>query len=141
MTQVLLLLSLVPVLLRPDAYWLARCIQGEVGGVLHDRETAGLWVGHTMVNRTQKPWWPDDVEEVVKDACHGYVNAPAPDPWALALALRTLSGEDLTDGALFFLSGHDLKVHSWHESRSFKYFSGPRGFSLHFFKVWPEGLE
>lgn len=139
MTQVLLLLSLIPVFLRPDAYWLARCIQGELSGNFYigDRDTVGRWVGHTIVNRSQKEWWPGGVEGVVKDACHGYTNAPTLEPWAVALALRAMTEPDPTDGALFFLSGHDLRAHGW-SGDSIGNFIGAKDFSFHFFKEWPE---
>ena len=134
MTEVLLAL----VLMSGDVYSLGQCIQGEMGPFFPDnRDVVGAWIGHTMMNRVESPWFPNDTRSAVEEGCHGYVNVTHPDPWALALALRSLNGEDVTNGCFFFLSETDLKNHGWSSEKSVREFTG-RDVSFHFFREWVE---
>ena len=125
--------------LDDDTIWLARAIQGEGAALFGDqRDEVGLWIAHTALNRVHHPWWPEfGVIKVIRSAFHGVENVRNPDPWAIELAKRALNREeDVTGGALFMLSGDDLKRAGWSSDTAIRSFSY-RDASFHFFRLWP----
>jgi hypothetical protein len=122
-----------------DVIYLARAIQGEgAGGFGDQRDALGLWIGHTAMNRLEKGWWRyDTMVDVIIGAFHGYVNVASPAPWAIDLAYCSIHREeDIADGALFMLSGGDLKEHGWSASTAIKTFTY-HGLTMYFFRLWP----
>ena len=124
-----------------DAILLARAIEGEGAALFGDqRDTVGMWIAHTALNRAAKRWWPDSVSEIVKADFHGYVNVAEPSDWALALAIGSMERDrDYTNGALFMLSGRDLDNLGIREcaKSAIRYFATSRGHELYFFARWP----
>lgn len=116
---------------------LARAIEGEGAGLFADRDEVGAWIAHTVLNRVASPWWPESVEEVVLGGFHGYARVARPLRWATDLAVEALAREeDLAQGALFVLSGEDLRIHGWAADGAIRvYRQGGR--SLYFFVEWP----
>ena len=124
-----------------DVILLAKAIEGEGAAFFGDqRDTVGMWIAHTALNRAAKPWWPSSVGEVVKAAFHGYVNVVEPSEWAIALALGSMErSQDWAEGALFMLSGRDLDALGISEraKSAIAYFIGPQGHEFYFFARWP----
>ena len=122
-----------------DTLYLARAIQGEGAGAFGiDRDALGLWIGHTAMNRLEKGWWDyESMIDVVTGAFHGYVNATEPAPWAIHLARQAINRQsDIADGALFMLSGADLKNHGWSSETTIQFFKH-EGRAMYFFRLWP----
>ena len=91
------------------------------------------------MNRMAKPWWPDSMVEVVRDAFHGHVNVLYPARWAVRLAEQAMArDEDIAGGALFMLSGADLDAHGWPSDGAHQLFASD-GHEMYFFRTWPGG--
>jgi hypothetical protein len=117
---------------------LARAIEGEGAALFGDsRDEVGLWIGHTAMNRMAKPWWSDTMVGVISKAFHGYINVQRPARWAVRLAKQAMErDEDITDGALFMLSGQDLDGHGWPSSGAHQVFVSD-DHEMYFFRTWP----
>jgi hypothetical protein len=124
---------------RRPALYLARAIEGEGAGLFENREEVGTWIAHTVLNRVVSPWWPDTVQGAVVSGFHGHVRVSRPADWAIALAREAMAREgDLAQGAVFLLSGEDLRAHGWRAEGAIRCFEqGPH--TLCFFREWPGG--
>ena len=107
------LLSHRPNYTPADVVMLARAIQGEVAYLFGEqRDEVALWIAHTAINRAQKPWWNRGIAKETEIAFHGVDNVESChlEPWAIGIALAALMREeDVACGAVFMLSGKDLK--------------------------------
>lgn len=129
-----------------EVLWLARAIQGEGAALFGDnRDEVGLWIAHTALNRLNRerhPYWRDKyatIVDVVRDAFHGVARVKQPEPWAIELARQALNREeDIAGGAVFMLSGADLKRHGWSSSSAIQAFVSD-GHAFYFFRLWPGG--
>lgn len=130
-----------PAAVTLDCLYLARAIQGEGAAMFGPkRDELGLWIGHTAMNRLERGWWNyKTLVDVVSEAFHGYVNVAQPATWALELAARCIDrDEDIAGGALFMLSGEDIKRLGFSSRSAIKQFDH-NGLHMYFFKLWPDG--
>ncbi len=121
----------------PSVLYLARAIEGEGAGLFENREEVGTWIAHTALNRLASPWWPDTVEAVVAEGFHGHARIARPSDWAIRLAREAMARQgDPARGAVFLLSGDDLRAHGWRAEGAIRCFRQGR-YSLCFFCEWP----
>jgi len=124
---------------REDAYWLARCVEGEGAHLFgSQRDEVADWIAHTFVNRSQNAWHKHrGIKLDVILNCHGYTKVEEPHWWAYEASVEALIRlEDVTGGALFFLSGDDLERMGLEGTETLGSFRQGR-WSLHFFEGWP----
>jgi hypothetical protein len=77
--------------------------------------------------------------DVTKYRYHGTTNVEKPPEWAIKLAARALHRDgDITQGAIFMLSGVDLKNMGKYDRRgeAIRGFRGPKGHEFYFFRKW-----
>lgn len=123
--------------------WAARAMDGETGGVMHDKITSATWVAHTIYNRTASPDFPNTIEEVVIDGFKGHVHSPDPDPDMYTLAMQVFIERILYPNAIppvyYMYSFHDMKNLGLDrfKIKTFKCFYGAPYFGLCFFKEYP----
>ena len=93
-----------------DILMLARAAHGEGARLFGKlRDEVAMWIVHTAINRSRKPWWNRGVARETELAFHGTHNVEVPADWAIAIAVGSLAcGHDYADGALFMLSGRDM---------------------------------
>jgi hypothetical protein len=122
---------------RTAVLYLARAIEGEGAGLFENREQVGAWVAHTALNRVESSWWPNTVEAVVVSGFYGHVRVSEPEDWARDLAREALEREeDQAQGAVFMLSGDDLKTRGWGAEGAIRCFEQGK-YALCFFLEWP----
>lgn len=124
-----------------DKLWLARAVQGEVGVMGPLREETGKWIVHTALNRVSSPWFPGNIQDVVRQGFAGAHVVGFPDEWTLEIVKQALEehrqGEDPTGGALFVFGGQDLtECMDWSSHRGSLQREG-WVFSVHLFAEWP----
>lgn len=120
---------------------LARAVQGEGAGLFGDqRDEVGTWIAHTVLNRVEHERWSSDIEEVITEpgGFHGYVNVEEPAPWAIGIALAAVRRQrDVTGGALYMLSRHDLEDHNLFAGHALLHQFNEGRWGLYFFTKWP----
>lgn len=123
-----------------DVFFLARAIEGEGCMQMLQPQECATWLVHSVLNRTEKSWWPDSIQEQVKRYYHGYGSVPTPSEQAVAMALSALAQEKRVHGFCFVVSDFDFAMHpSWDRKlirRSFWDLDSKIG--LHFLSDWPE---
>jgi hypothetical protein len=126
---------------QPDAWWVARAVQGEMGaydwGPL--RDTVALKLVWSIESRRQKEWYPSSRRGVItnRDGYHGYVRVIEPEPWALDIAQQGIDQEMNDQGPLFVLGDNDL-ADLGITDRGLEYRTVDGQHGLHFYWVWPE---
>jgi hypothetical protein len=122
---------------RRSVLYLAKAVEGEGADLFENREEVGTWIAHTALNRVDDPWWPDTVEEVVREGFYGHVRVRWPADWAINLAREAIAREgDLAQGSVFMLSGEDLRAHGWSTEGALRCFE-QGAYALCFFREWP----
>jgi hypothetical protein len=144
-----------------DLVMLARAMAGEGAGLFgEERDEVALWIGHAALNYWETNWWmtkamlkamlanePERLiralnvhqSDVTKYRYHGTTNVEKPPEWAIKLAARALHRDgDITQGAIFMLSGVDLKNMGKYDRRgeAIRGFRGPKGHEFYFFRKW-----
>ena len=123
-----------------ETLWLARAVQGEVSVMGEERERTASWVVHVARNREDSRWFPNNIEDVVRQGFAGSHVVQMPEPWAfdvVTTALEQHRTEDPTRGALFIFGGLDLNdCMDWSSWRGSAYREG-WVFSVHMFARWP----
>ena len=138
-TMIVILTMAIPAIRRKRAavFYLARAIEGEGAGLFENREQVGTWIAHTALNRVESSWWPNTVEAVVVAGFYGHVRVSSPADWAMGLAREALGREvDQAQGAIFMLSGDDLKTRGWSAEGAIRCFEQGE-YALCFFHEWP----
>jgi hypothetical protein len=126
---------------HPAVLYLAKAVEGEGAGLFENREEVGTWIAHTALNRLEGPWWPDTIEEVVREGFHGHVRVSRPSDWAMEVAREAMARKgDLARGAVFVLSGEDLRAHGWRAEGAMRCFE-EGAHALCFFREWPGDEE
>ena len=145
MLNVLLLLGLLLGQNEPatsdEVLWIVRAVGGEVGVMGEHRHLAGMWVVHTILNRVESEWFPNNIESVVRQGYAGSHMVDMPHAWAFealtsALTQRIEEG-DPTSGGLFLIGGLDLTgCMDWSSHRGSLKRDG-WDFSVHMFAMFP----
>jgi len=94
---------------KEEVEWLAKMIHSEARGESLEGQIA---VGAVIVNRVNSPLFPNNIKDVLFEKSYGYYQFTPAENGALLTATpndqhreaakRALSGEDPTNGALFF---------------------------------------
>ncbi|MDR4885972.1 LysM peptidoglycan-binding domain-containing protein [Fredinandcohnia sp. QZ13] len=94
---------------QEDVEWLAKMIYSEARGESLQGQIA---VGAVIMNRVKSPLFPNTVKDVLFEKSNGYyqftpaetgvINTATPNAQHIEAAKRAISGEDPTNGALFF---------------------------------------
>ncbi|MFS0823211.1 LysM peptidoglycan-binding domain-containing protein [Bacillus sp. 1P02SD] len=94
---------------QEDVEWLAKMIYSEARGESLEGQIA---VGAVIMNRVKSPLFPNTVKDVLFEKSNGYyqftpaetgvINTATPHSQHIEAAKRAISGEDPTNGALFF---------------------------------------
>jgi hypothetical protein len=123
-----------------DVFFLARAIEGEGCLTMTQPQECATWLVHSVLNRTEKSWWTDSVQEQVKKNYHGYTRVDTPSEQAISMAMIALSQEKRAHVFCFMLSEADLVAHpEWNRGLIRKTFTSVSGAtSLHFLSDWPE---
>lgn len=123
-----------------DVWALGRAVQGEGAELFgSQREEVGAWLAHAAVNFHEAGWQPGTLAEQVEQRYHGVRNCDVPALWALRLARQAIEREaDVTSGAMFVLSGQDLRVAGMESVKGKAVRSFRHGrHEFYFFKLWP----
>jgi hypothetical protein len=124
-----------------DREWLARAVVGEVAVMRPQRELAGSWVVHVVLNRVGNPWFLDSAAEVIlaPDGMKGAWDVEQVPEWAYdvvdaALLERGRYG-DTTSGSLWLFGGLDITENMDWAAHMGSLVDG--AFSVHLFARWP----
>jgi len=123
-----------------DIFFLARAIEGEGCLTMLLPQECATWLVHSVLNRTEKAWWPSSVQEQIKQYYHGYRRIDTPSEQAIAMTLIALSQEKRTHVFCFMISEFDFITHpEWNRGLIRKTFTSVSGATaLHFLSDWPE---
>jgi hypothetical protein len=122
-----------------DLLFLARAIEGEGCLTMTQPQECATWLVHSVLNRSEKAWWPSSVQEEVQKYYHGYVKVDTPSEEALSAAIVALSQSERVHGLCFMVSERDYHDNpSWNRNLIRKTFTSVSGAtSLHFLSDWP----
>lgn len=123
-----------------DVFFLARAIEGEGCLTILQPQECATWLVHSVLNRTEKAWWPKSVQEQVKQYYHGYRRIDTPSEQAVAMALIALSQEKRTHIFCFMISERDFILHpEWNRNLVRQSFWNEKhDAALHFLSDWSE---
>lgn len=123
-----------------DIFFLARAIEGEGCLTMLQPQECATWLVHSVLNRTEKAWWPKSVQEQIKQYYHGYRRIDIPSEQAIAMALIALSQEKRAHVFCFMISEFDFVTHpEWSRDLIRKTFKNEKGTAaLYFLSDWPE---
>lgn len=123
-----------------DVFFLARAIEGEGCLTMTQPQECATWLVHSVINRTEKPWWTASVREQVEKYYHGYVRVDVPSEQAISMALSALARSERTHVFCFLVSEVDFAAHpSWNRALIRKTFTNLDGTTaIHFLSDWPE---
>ncbi|THE09754.1 LysM peptidoglycan-binding domain-containing protein [Bacillus timonensis] len=109
---------------QEEVEWLAKMIYSEARGESLEGQIA---VGAVIMNRVKSPLFPNTVKDVLFEKSNGYyqftpaetgvINTATPNSQHMEAAKRAISGEDPTNGALFFYNP-DKTTSSYLRSRT-----------------------
>jgi len=124
-----------------DVFFLARAIEGEGCMTMLQPQECATWLVHSVLNRSEKPWWPSSVREQVEKYYHGYRRIPIPSEEAVSYALVALSQDKRVHPWHFMVSQKDYDNHlEWDRDLIEKSFYNSDGTAmLHFLSDWPGG--
>ena len=123
-----------------DVFFLARAIEGEGCLTMTQPQECATWLVHSVLNRTEKPWWTASIREQVEKYYHGYVSVDTPSEQAISMALSALAQKERAHGFCFLVSEADYVAHpEWKRSLIRRTFGNIDGSTeIHFLSDWPE---
>lgn len=145
MTEALRFMAILTALGLPqftnEIVWIARAVQGETGSLFIDNREISAMITHTILNRATSIDFPSRPEIIVRQGFYGYKLVKDPDAshydLALQAALQYILSGDITDGALYMLSYHDMTRMDIPHVVGKCYDADADGYGLCFFKKWP----